>query len=388
MSVIGCLLVANQVAAQSADCEGGFNLVEGEDYECGYGGCIDPETEEFLASSEEELIALYSEETDESCTADNPSTEVIRNELQRLYMTDFLFRFSGVIQNRFFGRSGGGPNVGSNNNNNVAGRSAGDTFANWSPWLSYARTSSENNLSSTAYDGTQDSFLLGADYTFSERLVAGLAVGYENNEVTTAFNGGSLDNKGYTFAPYIAYLLTDTISIDGTVGYSNLSIDQTRINFGGGGNVILADTDADRWFVASNLNTFHRYRDLSLLGRVGIIYSEDDQDGYAERGAGGQAVASNKSEFGQLQIGGEVAYSVHAIEPFASVYYEYDYESETPQVAAGQAAPSRDDDDFRISAGFRYFGNSGFTGALEYSGIAGREDYDSHSISLIGRMQF
>lgn len=325
----------------------------------------------------------------EAClgTGSESPSEVLQNEFQRLHMTDFLYRFSGVIQNRFFGNRRGGGGIAANAGDDMTGRAAGDGFDNWSPWISYARTRSSNDLASTAYKGTADSFLLGADYTFSDRLVAGVSLGYDDSNIDTRFNNGGYETEGYTIAPYVAYLLTDTISVDGTLGYSNMNIDQSRTN-PIDGNRIVSDTDSDRWFVAANVNKFHQYGNFMLLGRAGLIYSEDDRDGFSERGSGGQTVASNRSEFGQVQIGGEVAYSVHAIEPYASVYYQYDFENETPVVAAGQPRPSGDDDEYRLSGGFRYFGNNGFSGVVEYSGSTGRDNFDSHTLTFIARLQF
>ncbi|MCS3904021.1 outer membrane autotransporter protein [Methylohalomonas lacus] len=306
-------------------------------------------------------------------------------------MTEYFHRMGQALQNRIRGGFFGGGGVAARGQSDMAGRAAGDGMADWggwSPWVSYGRTSADNELSSTRYDATQDNVLFGIDYTYSDRLIFGISGGYENNDVTTAFNLGEMEVEGLTVAPYAAYLLTDNVSVDVAFGYSDLSIDQFRTEPGGA--IVRGDTDASRWFVMSNLNANHQYRNWLFSGTAGVIYSEEDQDGFTETGGiSSQTVASRNIEYGQLTFGGEIAYVEKAVEPYASLHYQYAFEDgDSTRLNPNQARRTDDDDEFRLATGLRFFANNGVSGVIEYNTILGRDHYDSHGINLIGRYQF
>ncbi len=345
------------------------------------GESTEPVTSETLASLNE----------DGRCSQLSAGSAVIGDDVNRLLLTEYFNRMGSALQNRILGGFfGGGTGVAGHNDRAPYGRAAGDGLADWggwSPWVSYGHTMADNDLSSTRYDADQDNILFGMDYSYSDRLIFGISGGYENNDVDTAFNLGETEVTGLTIAPYAAYMLTDSVSIDAAVGYSDMDIDQFRTEPGGAR--VTGNTDASRWFVMSNLNTFHRHGNWVLTGRAGVIYSEEEQDAFTETGGvTAQSVGERDIEFGQLNIGGEVAYSVHSVEPFTSLFYQYDFERGSTNLNPNQAQPGNDDDDFRFAAGLRYFSDMGFSATLEYSKVIDRDNFDSDTFSLIGRMQF
>lgn len=322
-----------------------------------------------------------------NCSQLEPGSNTLTPWLQQIILSERLFQMSGIINNRLFGGRGG-PGVLASASDSLSGRAAGDMLSNLSAWVSYGHTFADNDRPSTEFGARQHNVLAGVDYAFTDRLLAGLVFGYDSSSFDTAFNAGDMNMSGYTVAPYVAFMFTDNLSIDATAGYTSVDIRQTRTDPITQTSVS-GDTGADRWFAASNLNVFHYWKDLVLSGRAGVVYAEDRQGSFTETGGPtAQSYGSQTSKFGQVQVGGEVAYAVHAIEPFASVYYQYDFKRERIILNPGQAQPSRDRDDFRISAGLRYFGSNGLSGILEYSTIAGRQDFDSHTLSLMLRMQF
>lgn len=363
-------------------------LGEGESF------AIDPESGELVVTDDGGFSGQSVDSLDEDglCSQLNPGNEIIGDEITRLLLTEYFNRFGSALQNRilgnFFGGRGG---IAGRNNADQYGRAAGDGmpgWGGWSPWISYGHTWADNDLPSTLYDADQDNVLFGVDYSYSDRLIFGVSGAFENNDVDTRFNLGRMEVDGFSIAPYAAYLLTDSISIDAAFGYSDLSIDQFRIEPGGAR--VTGNTDSSRWFVMSNLNAFHSYGNWFLTGRAGVIYSEEDQDAFTETGGvTAQTVAERNIEFGQLNIGGEAAYSVHEVEPFASVYYEYDFEQgDSVALNPNQVQRSGDDDHFRVSAGLRYFGDNGFSATLEWSRILDRENFDSQTVNIMGRLQF
>jgi len=273
----------------------------------------------------------------------------------------------------------------------TTGYAAGGYFAHWAGWASYTKTMTDNTKFFTETDGNLDSTLVGFDASPMENMIVGIAVGYENNDIDTKFNAGHQTVKGFTIAPYIGYLFHPNFSVDASAGYSNIDIDQFRRD-ATGTFIINGNTDSDRWFVAGNLNAFTRVNDFAFAGRVGIIYAEDDIDSVVEvgevAGIGEFTSPSTTIEFGQFQVGGEVAYSVTAIEPYASVLYEHDFEFEKVKFDSGLPHLPQDRSDVRFGLGARYFSDYGFSANLEWSIITGREGIDSHTLGLTGRLDF
>ena len=271
----------------------------------------------------------------------------------------------------------------------TTGYAAGGTFTKWAGWASYARTTTDNTAFATKSDSSLNSALVGFDVSPGENMILGLAVGYEDNNIDTEFNAGEQNIDGFTIAPYFGYLFHPNASMDISAGYSNIDIDQFRIDSTNFTSIINGDTDSDRWFVSGNVNAFTRINDFALFGRFGIIYAEDDIDSIVETGGPDAfTTAGTTIEFGQIQVGGEVAYSVAPIEPYASVFYEYDYEFEKLSLNTALNPPANDRSDVRFGIGARYFGDYGFSANLEWSIIAGRDDIDSHTLGLTGRLDF
>jgi len=142
----------------------------------------------------------------------------------------------------------------------VNGLAVGDGFAGLGYWASfnYSDFSAGIPINSViqpvaSYDADQKTVFIGVNTLLMDALVIGLALGYENTDIDTAYNGSNNDTDGYTIAPYAAYLINDIFSADVVMGYTNLGTDTDRIDNVSGGT-ILGDFDAERWFIATNIN--------------------------------------------------------------------------------------------------------------------------------------
>ncbi|MGH8121096.1 MAG: autotransporter outer membrane beta-barrel domain-containing protein [Gammaproteobacteria bacterium] len=274
------------------------------------------------------------------------------------------------------------------------GIAAGDGSAfNWAAWGSYSRTHGESGEIYQSFDSTLDSFLVGVDRSYSEDLIYGIAFGYDDNDVDTLFNVGEQDITSFTIAPYLGYVINPNFTVDVSAGYSNIDIDQFRLDTTNLTSIISGDTDSDRFFVSGNLNGYTRYNDFVFSGRVGIIYANDDKDAIVETGGPDAFTTDGRTvELGELQVGGDIAYSAWKLEPYASFFYEYDFIYEDLNLDPGLAAQfgnaENDTSDFRIGFGARYFGANGFSSILEWTAIADREEFESHVLSLTLRLDF
>ena len=141
-------------------------------------------------------------------------------------------------------------------------------------------------------------------------------------------------------------------------------IDQNRLDSTNLTNIITGDTDADRLFGAANINAFTTVMDnLYVGGRVGVVLAKQDIDAVIESGGPDAFTSAARTvEFGQVQVGAEIAYLGNAWEPYATAHYEYEFNRQDVLLNSAQAQPSNDDDGFVVGGGVRYFGDGGWSG--------------------------
>lgn len=301
---------------------------------------------------------------------------------------------ANTLSNDLRTKGAGGEDVSFLGESNMKGLAAGDHFSGWGVWAttSYVDYDGDNNLTRTAnavskvvYDADTKSVLFGADRFVTDRMVMGISAGYEYTEVFTLFNGGNTHTDGFTIAPYAAYLINDNFSVDAAVGYSSLETDADRLELGTG-STLLSDYDSDRWFVSTNLNAATAYNDFYLSGRVGWLYSAEEQDGYTETGstggAGNRTVGDRDVWISQIIVGGEAAYNNGRTEPYIGAAYVHDLSrglgTGAGGLPGGVAAIYDDDDEVQLSAGLRIYGDR-FTAVLDFSHTVSRNNFDSTS---------
>ena len=279
-------------------------------------------------------------------------------------------------------------------NSNLSGLAAGDHLSGWGFWGSFNHTNFQANLPINAaigrvrYDGDTNSVLFGADYAITERLVAGVALGYEDTEVFTFYNGGNNDSDGYTIAPYAAFLINNYLSIDVAAGYTQLEYDTDRVSLASAGTTNLGSFDSDRWFASANLNAFGQVGPFAVSGRIGYLYTEEEQDAYQETGgADARAVSDRNIDLAQMQLGFEAAYTGFALMPYAGVTYAKDLSRDTggsglqPGLPGGVAPSFVDETELQVGFGLRHYGEM-ISVMLDIQTILEREDFDSHSAML------
>lgn len=265
----------------------------------------------------------------------------------------------------------------------------GSVFAMWGSY-SYADFDSDFAFAGTslAYDAHAHNVLGGIDRLFAGRYLVGLAGGWQSVDSDTDFNGGGQDNDGYTIAPYVAVLLTDIFSVDATAGYSWLDYDQDRISPADGTD-IEASFDAERWFAATNLNALMTFGNWVFGAKVGYLYTDEQQDGYLETGSAASAAAARlrtvrtrNIDLSQGVVGGDIGYSFGRFEPYVMALYRNDLSRDDGESAGGlpvafTSVQPDDDDEVEINVGVRYYTTWGVSGAIEYSRVEGRQDFDS-----------
>ena len=218
-----------------------------------------------------------------------------------------------------------------------------------------------------------------------ESALFGVALGYEYSDIDTRFNQGEQQNDGLTVAPYFGFVLSEILSVDGSLGYSRVEIDQFRTEPGTGQRISSSPT-SDRWFVTFNMNAFKAYRRWLFGGQLGFLYTRNTQNSFTESNGNFRPEVTNK--LGQLHVSGDIAYSLGQFEPFARATYEYDYSLTRISVVGGGPQPANDHNGMVIGLGVRYFSDGGLSGNIEWNRRIGRENLDEDTFMMTIRGEF
>ncbi|MEI6559010.1 MAG: autotransporter outer membrane beta-barrel domain-containing protein [Rhodospirillaceae bacterium] len=211
-----------------------------------------------------------------------------------------------------------------------------DSFAGSDADIGPAAIKTRNNLwTSASYNGIRRSDLggdyhggitnvvVGYDRKLNNWLIAGLAVGYENVDIITGFDNGTLKGNSGTIAPYVGLVLTDWLVADLAVGYTGIHYDYTK-NF----KASKGSNSADRYFGSTALTASQRYDRIRLSEQIGYLQLQESQGRYAE--TDGTNHQDNVIKFGQIHgtISGGYEFRTEdndtSITPTASVRYDYD----------------------------------------------------------------
>ena len=280
-------------------------------------------------------------------------------------------------------RSGGSQRVTANSLHfSSRGLSAGDhTDVPFGVWLSGSYALSEDE-STAPFKADRINLTGGLDTSLGDDLIVGVALGLEAADTKTSANNGQADSYGFTVAPYVAYLLNDTLSVDFAAGYSRLTHEQSR----GPQRTITSDTNSKRVFITGNGNWAQTYGNWYLSARGGVTWLSSELDGVTE--SDGTVVPDSAFRIGQFSLGGEAAYSYDEWEPYVGATFNHAYTKTRRRFARDITAPKDDRTDLLLNAGVRFFGDSGLSGGAEYSTLLLRDNFTEHSFQFNIRAEF
>ena len=258
----------------------------------------------------------------------------------------------------------------------IDGRSAFATTTPFTVWGHGSFTAVDNDhvngTTDSRYDGDVWGYNIGLDYRFADALIAGLSLGYNDTDLTTAFNNGSYQESGWVASPYVIYRPMENLTIAGEAGYGMGDIDVTRDNGAVSGN-----TESDMWYAA--LTTSYRARPIetlpvSLTPSLAFIAARKTVDAYRE--SDGTNNDTSRSNTRQIRPAIEAAYDFTptqslTISPFLETGLIHDFTDEI----------NNDKTAFNIGGGVRLSDRlTGLDAALEGNYLAGRADYTEYTI--------
>ncbi len=317
----------------------------------------------FICTLPMDAYAIHEEEEGTTVTSTSSTLQPVMQSAQTVLAT-------GVVFDRLASLDVGYPS-------NLSGVSSGDKSMGINAWAAPYLTFAKDKNTATAYDSETQGIFFGADYKVTDRWTAGLMLGVDHTEVDSKVNGGGADTIGVTVAPYGRYMINKNYAMDASIGYTNSSSDNDRID---AGTLVTGNSDVDRFFFSAGFNGNWWQDRWNFSGRLATSNSFDDSDAYTE--SNGTAVRSRTTSFGQMQVGGTVSYYFEKVRPWMSATYAYDYNRKLPVVGAGQPRPSDDRDQFVLGYGATLFNMGAVNADFGIKHTLFKSNYDNTNVGL------
>jgi len=248
-------------------------------------------------------------------------------------------------------------------------------------WLNSTFSSYDNDFFRTRFYGDTHLLLVGYDYTLSDTYIFGAALSYETTNIDTYFNGGNEQIDGFSITPYFAFLMSDTWSLDLSIGYGESDTDQYRTTI-----VTIPRVESNfsstRNFVSMNLTSVSNRGRWYLTSSLGFLVANKKQDGYVESDT--SVVAASDLDVKQWNVLGEAAYGHGDSESYLGLIYEKDTDLDEIKFTTGEQ-PANDDDSIVVTAGWRYYGKN-ITASFEFSSRQGLDEFSDNGISTTLRI--
>ncbi len=325
---------------------------------------------------------------------DEPAGEVIAAEVSQQVSSQIASNLAAGISGGFGGFSGGvGPQGLAPNNSTASaipvtryfeggnrGQSAGAKEKKTGVWILGSYSYIENDFVNTKYDGDIVAFVGGVDYRLTDRIVAGIALSYEDVDIDTTFNNGTIETSGVGIAPYAVFRLTDNITADINGSYTVLDTDTTRT-----GGTVTGQFDSDRYTLGANLNVNHSVKKFFMSGSVGFLYINEEQDSYTESNA--TFVRQLDISIGQGRLSATIGYNFGKFQPFLTAQLQHEFWAPSaPLLGGGLESPEEDTTGIVVGGGINFALSDTVSGSITATSQEARDDFSLYSIS--GRVRF
>lgn len=173
------------------------------------------------------------------------------------------------------------------------------------------------------YHGGVINGVVGYDRLVTRSLILGVALGFENVDIVTGYDAGTLKANSGAIAPYVGIILTDWLVLDASLGYTKIAYDFMRMS---NATKVTGKTDATRYFGSIDLTAAQHYDRLKVFGQLGYLELSETQSNYTE--SNNTNHQANTIFFGQVHAtigtGYDVDTGIGTVTPSVSVRYEYD----------------------------------------------------------------
>jgi outer membrane autotransporter protein len=224
------------------------------------------------------------------------------------------------------------------------------TSTPWNIWIDGKHSAIDGHDPISGADGRTDNVLGGLDYRFSDKVMAGVFVSYEDSRLETG--EGALEAITRTSAPgagaYVGLTLSETLVLSGTVGYSRIDTDI---------DVSASDVelDSDRLQASLSLTGYYYSRDFRASPYLQAAWTSDWQDDVPLPGGG----FDQRTDTGILSAGSQFGYTIRigevtSIEPYIGAQVDWIFEDEVHTEGAGSEEVSDEDWDIHLLGGLNF----------------------------------
>ncbi len=273
-----------------------------------------------------------------------------------------------------------------------------------------SRTTQESGFDYDAYDITA-----GLDYRFTDRFIAGFALGYSSTNSDLDGSGGNLDASGYTLAGYANYFFNDHVFLDGVVqyGWGNFDMQRnidyfipgvTREQF-----TASASPDGQQWGASIGGGYDFKLDQEGLQATLSghLNYLKATLDSYDENGAEtfNLHVQENTLKSLTFSLGGEISrtfsMSWGVLTPRLRADWLHEFEDNSVPIGGWLLADpiggtnaftyqsdKQDPNYFLLGAGASAVFSNGVQAFLFYQATLGKEDYTDNLITAGLRFEF
>jgi len=244
---------------------------------------------------------------------------------------------------------------------------------------------------------------LGFDYALTDRLLAGVEVGYSYSDIDLSTNLGDGDIES-TYGGLYGMYFTDRAYLEGVFTYGKNRYDSDRnVVVGAMQRVASSDHDGDAFSGALEAGYTFPVKEWLFQPFGSLQYTYLDEEGFEETGAGAlnmivddRQTESLVSQLG-LRLGRAFPTASGSLVPEVSLAWKYDFDIDDDAITASFAGSpnvvfSVEGHDVEqhgavFGAGLTFLHKAGISASVTYNGEL-REDYNAHGIIGVIRYVF
>ncbi len=387
----------------------------------GPGGGEVPNDEGFGLTEDQLAAALQNVATEEFAVTESMTTEISTKRLGTFLtrLTEVRRGARGFSVTGFTPQSTDGLAADSDSNGQSGGArggsaGTGDAWGEWGIFLNATYGTGDRNRTARtdAFDFDSYNIVAGADYRFTDNLVIGAALSYQ--DINTDFdkkatvNGGGVDADGWGGFVYGTYY-ADNFYIDGLAGYATSDYELSRKVFFTAAidETAKADTDSDDFTLSAGAGYDFNQGALSYGPYARLTYLKVDVDSYDEKGAdlSGLNLSVDSQDWKSLTsvLGGQLSYAISrgfgVLVPQGRLAWVHEFENDSEAFEATFIADPRqnvlrastddpDRDYFELGLGISAVLQGGAQLFFNYETILGFSDLTDHAFTLGGRLEF
>ena len=150
----------------------------------------------------------------------------------------------------------------------------------------YSKSNRAETDLENGYQSNLTGLNVGLDYRFSDSFVFGGTIGHTQDKATFLNNAGSLKNSNNTLILYSTWLPSDTVSVDGYLGYGKLNMNsQRQFAFGTIAGIMSGNTSGNQLMAGMSTSYQKELGRYNLSPFLNLDFIKTSFKGYKESGS-------------------------------------------------------------------------------------------------------